>query len=108
MTVKQKVTLTFFFSNRSLRYGLSDTQFSSRYIANILDYVLSKDIGHRIAWEFVTENWSFLSERYGNQPVMIYFCVSFAAGANFPSRDNIVCNDWCGFLSTETTVIIRA
>uniref|UniRef100_A0A8V0Y1V6 Aminopeptidase n=1 Tax=Gallus gallus TaxID=9031 RepID=A0A8V0Y1V6_CHICK len=52
----------------------SDTQFSSRYIANILDYVLSKDIGHRIAWEFVTENWSFLSERYGNQPVMIYFC----------------------------------
>eukprot|EP00076_Gallus_gallus_P049607 XP_429201.4 aminopeptidase Q [Gallus gallus] len=51
--------------HRSLRHGLSDTQFSSRYIANILDYVLSKDIGHRIAWEFVTENWSFLSERYG-------------------------------------------
>uniref|UniRef100_G1N9S2 Uncharacterized protein n=1 Tax=Meleagris gallopavo TaxID=9103 RepID=G1N9S2_MELGA len=81
--------------HRSLRYWLSDTQFSSNCTANILEYVVSKDTGHRIAWEFVTENWSLLSERYGNQPVMIsfYFCVSFAPSANFPSRDNIVCND---------------
>lgn len=94
MTLKQKVILTFF-SNRSLRYWLSDTQFSSNCTANILEYVVSKDNGHRIAWEFVTENWSLLSERYGNQPVMIslYFCVSFAPTAIFPSRHNIVCHD---------------
>uniref|UniRef100_A0A8C3LD84 Aminopeptidase n=1 Tax=Chrysolophus pictus TaxID=9089 RepID=A0A8C3LD84_CHRPC len=73
----------------------SDTQFSSNCTANILEYVVSKDTGHRIAWEFVTKNWSLLSERYGNQPVMIsfYFCVSFAPGTNFPSRDNIIHND---------------
>ncbi|XP_021237096.1 aminopeptidase Q [Numida meleagris] len=53
--------------HRSLRCGLSDTQFSSNCTSAIVEYVASKDIGHRIAWEFVTENWSLLSERYGKQ-----------------------------------------
>ncbi|XP_052557322.1 aminopeptidase Q [Tympanuchus pallidicinctus] len=53
--------------HRSLRYWLSDTQFSSNCTANILEYVVSKDNGHRIAWEFVTENWSLLNERYGKE-----------------------------------------
>ncbi|OXB83636.1 UNVERIFIED_CONTAM: hypothetical protein H355_015284 [Colinus virginianus] len=50
-----------------LQYGLLDTEFSSKWNTDILKYVVSKDIGHRIAWEFVTENWSFLSERYGTE-----------------------------------------
>ncbi|XP_072216163.1 aminopeptidase Q [Excalfactoria chinensis] len=53
--------------HRSLRYGLSDAQFSSNCTTNILEYVVSKDTGHRIAWEFVTENWSLLNERYGKE-----------------------------------------
>uniref|UniRef100_A0A8C2Y7L3 Aminopeptidase n=1 Tax=Coturnix japonica TaxID=93934 RepID=A0A8C2Y7L3_COTJA len=53
--------------HRSLRYGLSDARFSSNCTTNILEYVVSKDTGHRIAWEFVTENWSLLSERYGKE-----------------------------------------
>ncbi|KFO06848.1 Aminopeptidase Q, partial [Balearica regulorum gibbericeps] len=42
---------------RYLQYGLSDTLFSSNCTSIIILYVMTKDIGHRIAWEFVTENW---------------------------------------------------
>ncbi|NWJ07192.1 AMPQ Aminopeptidase, partial [Crypturellus undulatus] len=50
---------------RYLQYGLSDTLFSPNCTSDIILYVLVKDIGQRIAWEFVTENWPLLSERYG-------------------------------------------
>ncbi|XP_052634337.1 aminopeptidase Q isoform X4 [Harpia harpyja] len=52
---------------RYLQYGLSDTLFSSSCTSVIILYVVTKDIGHRIAWEFVTENWPLLSERYGKE-----------------------------------------
>ncbi|NXG47212.1 AMPQ Aminopeptidase, partial [Psilopogon haemacephalus] len=52
---------------RYLQYGLSDTLFSSNCTSIIILYVVTKDIGHRIAWEFVTENWPLLSERYGKE-----------------------------------------
>ncbi|KFV86707.1 Aminopeptidase Q, partial [Struthio camelus australis] len=42
---------------RYLQYGLSDTLFSSNCTSNMILYVVTKDIGQRIAWEFVTENW---------------------------------------------------
>ncbi|NXH09690.1 AMPQ Aminopeptidase, partial [Bucco capensis] len=52
---------------RYLQYGLSDTLFSSNCTSIIILYVLTKDIGYRIAWEFVTENWPLLSKRYGKE-----------------------------------------
>ncbi|KAM9507415.1 aminopeptidase Q isoform 2-T2 [Guaruba guarouba] len=52
---------------RYLQYGLSDTLFSANYTSVIILYAVTKDIGHRIAWEFVTENWPLLSERYGKE-----------------------------------------
>ncbi|XP_069633592.1 aminopeptidase Q isoform X2 [Haliaeetus albicilla] len=52
---------------RYLQYGLSDTLFPSNCTSVIILYVVTKDIGHRIAWEFVTENWPLLSERYGKE-----------------------------------------
>ncbi|NWI15831.1 AMPQ Aminopeptidase, partial [Crypturellus soui] len=52
---------------RYLQYGLSDTLFSSNCTSDIILYVLVKDIGQRIAWEFVTENWPLLSERCGEE-----------------------------------------
>ncbi|NXY82375.1 AMPQ Aminopeptidase, partial [Alcedo cyanopectus] len=52
---------------RYLQYGLSDTLLSSNCTSIIILYVMTKDIGHRIAWEFVTENWPLLSERYGKE-----------------------------------------
>ncbi|XP_054253943.1 aminopeptidase Q [Indicator indicator] len=52
---------------RYLQYGLSDTLFSSNCTSIMILYVVTKDIGHRIAWEFVTENWPLLSERYGKE-----------------------------------------
>ncbi|NXA38659.1 AMPQ Aminopeptidase, partial [Eudromia elegans] len=50
---------------RYLQYGLNDTLFSSNRTSDIILHVMATDIGHRIAWEFVTENWPLLSERYG-------------------------------------------
>lgn len=55
------------FSNRYLQYGLSDTLFSSNCTSVIISHVVTKDIGHRIAWEFVTENWPLLSQGYGHE-----------------------------------------
>uniref|UniRef100_A0A8B9J1X7 Aminopeptidase n=1 Tax=Amazona collaria TaxID=241587 RepID=A0A8B9J1X7_9PSIT len=55
---------------RYLQYGLSDTLFSANYTSVIILYAVTKDIGNRIAWEFVTENWPLLSERYGKQPAL--------------------------------------
>ncbi|NXX84708.1 AMPQ Aminopeptidase, partial [Urocolius indicus] len=52
---------------RYLQYGLSDAFFSSNHTSIIILYVMAKDIGHRIGWEFVTENWPLLSERYGKE-----------------------------------------
>ncbi|KAM6037079.1 aminopeptidase Q isoform 2-T2 [Theristicus caerulescens] len=52
---------------RYLQYGLSDTLFSSNCTSIIILYVVTKDIGHRIAWEFVMENWPLLSARYGKE-----------------------------------------
>ncbi|NXL50629.1 AMPQ Aminopeptidase, partial [Podilymbus podiceps] len=52
---------------RYLQYGLSSTIFSSNCTSIIILYVVTKDIGHRIAWEFLTENWPLLSERYGKE-----------------------------------------
>ncbi|XP_033929108.1 aminopeptidase Q [Melopsittacus undulatus] len=52
---------------RYLQYGLSDTLFSANYTSVIILYAVTKDIGHRIAWEFVTENWPLLNERYGKE-----------------------------------------
>uniref|UniRef100_A0A8C0BUF9 Laeverin n=1 Tax=Buteo japonicus TaxID=224669 RepID=A0A8C0BUF9_9AVES len=58
---------------RYLQYGLSDTLFPSNCTSVIILYVVTKDIGHRIAWEFVTENWPLLSERYGKQQLWVPF-----------------------------------
>ncbi|XP_053911418.1 aminopeptidase Q [Cuculus canorus] len=52
---------------RYLQYGLSHTLSSSNCTSVIIHYVVTKDTGHRIAWEFVTENWPLLSERYGKE-----------------------------------------
>uniref|UniRef100_A0A8D0FCY7 Aminopeptidase n=1 Tax=Strix occidentalis caurina TaxID=311401 RepID=A0A8D0FCY7_STROC len=70
---------------RYLQYGLSDTLFSSNCTSIIILYVVTKDIGHRIAWEFVTENWPLLSERYDKQPALgsLYFCGSLASSSIF-------------------------
>ncbi|KAJ7427567.1 aminopeptidase Q isoform X2 [Willisornis vidua] len=48
---------------RYLQYGLGDTLFSSNCTSTVILNVVTKDIGHRIGWEFVTENWPLLSER---------------------------------------------
>uniref|UniRef100_A0A8C8E8F5 Laeverin n=1 Tax=Otus sunia TaxID=257818 RepID=A0A8C8E8F5_9STRI len=63
----------------------SDTLFSSNCTSIIILYVVTKDIGHRIAWEFVTENWPLLSERYDKQPALcaLYFCGSLASSSIF-------------------------
>ncbi|NXL87475.1 AMPQ Aminopeptidase, partial [Alectura lathami] len=53
--------------HRYLQYGLGDALFFSNCTSVVILYVVTKDIGHRIAWEFVTENWSLLSERYGKE-----------------------------------------
>lgn len=47
--------------------------------------MVTKDIGHRIAWEFVTENWPLLSERYNKQPALfsLYFCGSLTSSSMF-------------------------
>uniref|UniRef100_A0A8C6ZBC6 Aminopeptidase n=1 Tax=Nothoprocta perdicaria TaxID=30464 RepID=A0A8C6ZBC6_NOTPE len=52
---------------RYLQYGLSDTLPSSNCTSEVILYVMVKDIGQRIAWEFVTQNWPLLSERYGEE-----------------------------------------
>ncbi|XP_039422909.1 aminopeptidase Q [Corvus cornix cornix] len=52
---------------RYLQYGLSDTLFSSNCTSAIISHVVTTDIGHRIAWEFVTENWPLLSQGYGQE-----------------------------------------
>ncbi|KAF2986765.1 hypothetical protein EK904_004726 [Melospiza melodia maxima] len=52
---------------RYLQYGLSDTLFSSNCTSVIISHVATKDIGHHIAWEFVTENWPLLSQGYGHE-----------------------------------------
>ncbi|XP_071437784.1 aminopeptidase Q isoform X4 [Pithys albifrons albifrons] len=52
---------------RYLQYGLSDTLFSSNCTSTVILNVVAKDIGHRIGWEFFTENWPLLSERYGQE-----------------------------------------
>ncbi|NWU16894.1 AMPQ Aminopeptidase, partial [Cephalopterus ornatus] len=54
---------------RYLQYGLSDILFSSNCTSSVILNVMAKDIGHRMAWEFVTENWPLLSERYGHELV---------------------------------------
>ncbi|KAF4794067.1 hypothetical protein TURU_105301 [Turdus rufiventris] len=53
--------------HRYLQYGLSDRLFSSNCTSVVISHVVTKDIGHRIAWEFVTENWPLLSQRYGHE-----------------------------------------
>uniref|UniRef100_A0A8B9SXN5 Aminopeptidase n=1 Tax=Anas platyrhynchos TaxID=8839 RepID=A0A8B9SXN5_ANAPL len=63
--------------HRYLQYGLSDTLFSSNCTSIIISYVVTKDIGHRIAWDFVTENWPLLNERYGKQPALVSLYFSF-------------------------------
>uniref|UniRef100_A0A8C4PB57 Laeverin n=1 Tax=Dromaius novaehollandiae TaxID=8790 RepID=A0A8C4PB57_DRONO len=61
----------------------SDTLFSSNYTSDIILHVVAKDIGQRIAWEFVTENWPLLSERYGKQlPLVVYSAPSKTAQTN--------------------------
>lgn len=77
MTVEQQLIVINFFSNRYLQYGLSDTLFSSNCTSVIISYVVTKDIGHRIAWDFVTENWPLLNERYGKQPALVALYFSF-------------------------------
>uniref|UniRef100_A0A8B9CA02 Aminopeptidase n=1 Tax=Anser brachyrhynchus TaxID=132585 RepID=A0A8B9CA02_9AVES len=62
--------------HRYLQYGLSDTLFSSNCTSIIISYVVTKDIGHRIAWDFVTENWPLLSERYGKQLNLWFLFIS--------------------------------
>ncbi|NXF70947.1 AMPQ Aminopeptidase, partial [Sclerurus mexicanus] len=52
---------------RYLQYGLSDTLLSSNCTSTVILNVATKDIGHRIAWVFVTKNWPLLSERYGQE-----------------------------------------
>uniref|UniRef100_A0A8B9CA13 Aminopeptidase n=1 Tax=Anser brachyrhynchus TaxID=132585 RepID=A0A8B9CA13_9AVES len=54
----------------------SDTLFSSNCTSIIISYVVTKDIGHRIAWDFVTENWPLLSERYGKQLNLWFLFIS--------------------------------
>ncbi|NWU31061.1 AMPQ Aminopeptidase, partial [Dyaphorophyia castanea] len=50
---------------RYLQYGLSDKLFSSNCTSAIMSHVVTKDIGHHIAWEFITENWPLLSHGCG-------------------------------------------
>ncbi|NWR74892.1 AMPQ Aminopeptidase, partial [Centropus unirufus] len=52
---------------RYLQYGLRDSLFSSNSSSVIILHVATKDIGHRITWEFVTENWPLLRERHGKE-----------------------------------------
>uniref|UniRef100_A0A8C3K096 Aminopeptidase n=1 Tax=Calidris pygmaea TaxID=425635 RepID=A0A8C3K096_9CHAR len=70
---------------RYLQYGLSDTLFSSNCTSVIILYVVTKDMGHRIAWEFVMENWPLLSVRYDKLPALgsLYFCVCLASSSIF-------------------------
>uniref|UniRef100_A0A8C5X931 Laeverin n=1 Tax=Malurus cyaneus samueli TaxID=2593467 RepID=A0A8C5X931_9PASS len=48
--------------HRYLQYGLGDTLFSSNRTSAIISHVMTKDIGHHIAWDFVTENWPLLTK----------------------------------------------
>ncbi|RMB97086.1 hypothetical protein DUI87_26369 [Hirundo rustica rustica] len=52
---------------RYLQYGLSDTLFYSNCTSVIISHVVTKDIGHRMAWDFVTENWPLLNQGYGHE-----------------------------------------
>ncbi|CAM2114346.1 unnamed protein product [Caretta caretta] len=51
---------------RYLQYSLNNSLLSSNNTAIIISNVASTEIGQRIAWEFVTENWLLLNERHGN------------------------------------------
>uniref|UniRef100_A0A8C3F6C7 Aminopeptidase n=1 Tax=Chrysemys picta bellii TaxID=8478 RepID=A0A8C3F6C7_CHRPI len=63
---------------RYLQYSLNNSLLSSDNISIVISNVAATEIGQRIAWEFVTENWLALNERYGEQPnyvVQLYFCI---------------------------------
>uniref|UniRef100_A0A674KB00 Aminopeptidase n=1 Tax=Terrapene triunguis TaxID=2587831 RepID=A0A674KB00_9SAUR len=66
---------------RYLQYSLNNSLLSSDNISIVISNVAATEIGQRIAWEFVTENWLVLNERYGKQPnyvVHLYFCSCFS------------------------------
>uniref|UniRef100_A0A8C4WJP9 Aminopeptidase n=1 Tax=Gopherus evgoodei TaxID=1825980 RepID=A0A8C4WJP9_9SAUR len=66
---------------RYLQYSLNNSLLSSDNISIVISNVAATEIGQRIAWEFVTENWLLLNERYGKQPnyvIHLYFCSCFS------------------------------
>ncbi|XP_062984478.1 aminopeptidase Q-like [Elgaria multicarinata webbii] len=50
---------------RFLQYILNDTVISSSLVTKAIRDVARSEFGHRIAWKFVTENWSQLYNRSG-------------------------------------------
>ncbi|EMP39895.1 Aminopeptidase Q [Chelonia mydas] len=54
------------YSDQYLQYSLNSSLLSSNNTAIVISNVASTEIGQRIAWEFVTENWLLLNDRHGN------------------------------------------
>ncbi|XP_050801598.1 aminopeptidase Q [Gopherus flavomarginatus] len=51
---------------RYLQYSLNNSLLSSDNISIVISNVAATELGQRIAWEFVTENWLLLNERHRN------------------------------------------
>ncbi|XP_062985565.1 aminopeptidase Q-like [Elgaria multicarinata webbii] len=57
---------------RFLQYILNDSVIPSYLVTKAIKDVASSEIGHRIAWKFVTENWSHLYNRSGFQALTAF------------------------------------
>nr|XP_056704639.1 aminopeptidase Q [Euleptes europaea] len=52
---------------RYLQYTLNDSIISPDQVSEVIVSVAATEVGHRIAWNFLTENWLVLNERHGNE-----------------------------------------
>ncbi|XP_060091561.1 aminopeptidase Q [Heteronotia binoei] len=55
---------------RYLKYTLNDSIISPDQVSEVIGFVAATEVGHWIAWNFLTENWLVLSKRHGNEPLL--------------------------------------
>ncbi|XP_054843521.1 aminopeptidase Q [Eublepharis macularius] len=55
---------------RYLQYTLNDSIISPDQVSEVIGSVAATEVGHRIAWNFLTENWLVLSKRHGSEPLL--------------------------------------
>ncbi|XP_015271771.1 PREDICTED: aminopeptidase Q [Gekko japonicus] len=57
---------------RFLQYTLNDSIISPDQVSEVIGSVAATEVGYRIAWNFLTENWLVLSNRHGNEPLLSF------------------------------------